>query len=422
MGRRPLDGRPRRTAGTRTRDLARHRPGRPGRLAHLVDRQHHRPQLHRETSTDEQPDDRQQLAQQPPAHRRPGGHRLPGRHGRLARRPRPHDDDAAATRRTTGDPASSSTQSAGVEQTAPETAPTGGVVIPGGADQANGYPTGFPQTDLGAVALQIEVAKAQVGFDYDQAVTVAGLYADPADKAVFEERARDAVALRRQQAGVPKDGDVPAPASYAVTPIAYTLEELGTDYYAVNLLSYVTLTTADGEVKDGLYAGTQLMRWLEVDGAGTGGWSRAAPRTSSTWSTEGQPQAVAPDTPSSSGPAGCRSTASCPVTAPTSRPSRTSRGSLIRIGIGALAVLLLTTLLGAASTLQPPAAAAADTATSTTLTTAAPVRRVRPRSDRRPPPSAQPQAGLPGPRRAVRPRRRRARLRRRPDRLRQGRS
>jgi len=118
---------------------------------------------------------------------------------------------------TTGDPSSLSTQSSGVEQTAPETAPTDGVVIPGGADQANGYPTGFPQTDLGAVALQIEVAKAQVGFDYDQAVTVAGLYADPADKAVFEERARDAVALRRQQAGVPRDGDVPTPASYAET-------------------------------------------------------------------------------------------------------------------------------------------------------------------------------------------------------------
>ncbi len=60
------------------------------------------------------------------------------------------------------------------------------------------------------------------------------------------------------------------------------------------------------------------------------------------------------------------------MTAPTNRRSRTGRGSLIRVGIGALAVLLLTTLLGAASTLQPPAAAAADTATSTTLSTAAP--------------------------------------------------
>ena len=199
--------------------------------------------------------------------------------------------------KTTGDPASSSTQATGVEQTAPETAPTGGVVIPGGADQANGYPTGFPQTDLGAVALQIEVAKAQVGFDYDQAVTVAGLYADPADKAVFEERARDAVALRRQQTGVPKDGDVPAPASYAVTPIAYTLEELGTDYYAVNLLSYVTLTTADGEVKDGLYAGTQLMRWLEVDGVWDWRLVQGSSEDIEHLVQQGQPQAVAPNSP-----------------------------------------------------------------------------------------------------------------------------
>jgi hypothetical protein len=198
---------------------------------------------------------------------------------------------------TTGDPSSLSTQSSGVEQTAPETAPTDGVVIPGGADQANGYPTGFPQTDLGAVALQIEVAKAQVGFDYDQAVTVAGLYADPADKAVFEERARDAVALRRQQAGVPRDGDVPTPASYAVTPIAYSLEELGTDYYAVNLLSYVTLTTAEGEVKDGLYAGTQLMRWLEVDGVWDWRLVQGSSEDIEHLVQEGQPQAVAPTTP-----------------------------------------------------------------------------------------------------------------------------
>ena len=173
-------------------------------------------------------------------------------------------------------------------------------MIPTGADQVDGYPTRFPRTDLGAVALQVEVAKAQVGFDYDQAAAVAGLYANPEDKAVFEQRARDAVALRRQQAGVPKEGDVPPPASYAVTPIAYTLEELDTGYYAVNLLSYVTLTTADGEVSDVLYAGTQLMRWLEVDsgpGWATGDWSRAAPQDIEHLVSTGQPQAVAPGTP-----------------------------------------------------------------------------------------------------------------------------
>jgi len=213
-----------------------------------------------------------------------------GAHGRTG------DHLGGSDQTITSGPASSSTQSASVEQTAPETAPKGGVVIPGGADQAGGYPTGFPQTDLGAVALQIEVAKAQAGFDYDQAVTIAGRYADPADKAVFEERARNAVTLRRQQAGVGKDGDVPAPASYAVTPIAYTLEELGTDYYAVNLLSYLTLTTADGEVKDGLYAGTQLMRWLEVDGVWDWRLVQGSSEDIEHLVSEGQPQAVAPNT------------------------------------------------------------------------------------------------------------------------------
>ena len=259
-------------------------------------------------------------------------------------------DDVAGSDNTTSD-LTSSTQPSGVEQTAPETAPIGGVVIPGGADQADGYPTGFPQTDLGAVALQIEVAKAQVGFDYDQAVTVAGLYADPADKAVFEERARDAVALRRQQAGVGKDGDVPAPASYAVTPIAYTLEELGTDYYAVNLLSYLTLTTADGEVKDGLYAGTQLMRWLRGRwclGLATGpGQHRGHPAPGrGRPAAGGRPQHACVQ----AGRLGADQR-SPPVTAGTS-----SERGLVRLGVGALTVLLLTTLLGAATTLQPPAA------------------------------------------------------------------
>lgn len=209
-------------------------------------------------------------------------------------------DDNSGTDKTAGD-SSSRTNQAGqnvsVDQVAPETAPADGVVIPTGADQVDGYPTRFPQTDLGAVALQVEVAKAQVGFDYDQAAAVAGLYADPEDKVVFEQRARDAVAMRRQQAGVPKEGDVPPPASYAVTPIAYTLEELDTGYFAVNLLSYVTLTTANGKVSDGLYAGTQLMRWLEVDGVWDWRLVQGSSEDIEHLVQEGQPQAVAPNTP-----------------------------------------------------------------------------------------------------------------------------
>ncbi len=203
------------------------------------------------------------------------------------------DDDSGGPDATGGDNSSQTVENASVEQVAPDTAPVDGVVIPTGDDQVDGYPTGFPATDLGAVALQVELAKAQLGFDFDQAVTVARLYANPEDKAVFEERSRAAVALRRQQAGVAKEGDVPAPASYAVTPVAFTLEELDTGYYAVNLLSYVTLTTVDGQVKDSLYAGTQLMRWLDGDWRLVQGSEADIEHLVS----EGQPQAVAPGTP-----------------------------------------------------------------------------------------------------------------------------
>jgi hypothetical protein len=202
-------------------------------------------------------------------------------------------DDAGTSDTAGGDNSSQTVENTAVEQVAPDTAPADGVVIPTGTDQVDGHPTGFPATDLGAVALQVEVAKAQLGFDYDQAVTVAGLYANPEDKATFEERARAAVELRRKQAGVPTDGDVPAPASYALTPIAYTLEQLDTGYYAVNLLSYVTLTTADGKVHDSLYAGTQLMRWIDGDWRLVTGSEADIQHLVS----EGQPQAVAPGTP-----------------------------------------------------------------------------------------------------------------------------
>jgi hypothetical protein len=230
-------------------------------------------------------------------------------------------DDKAADRDSTtsadtsdesaGDSSGGSVGGSGSEQLAPESAavaPADGVTLPTGSTQAEGYATGFPYTDLGAVALQVELARAQVGFDHDQAATVALVHSEAADQAVFERRSRDAVALRRQQAGVPAEGQVPAPASYALTPVAYTLEELDTDYYAVNLLSYVTLTDVDGETRDGLYAGTQLVRWVAdpepdpdpdayADGGG-GDWKAVVGSTADLESliAQGQPKAVAPET------------------------------------------------------------------------------------------------------------------------------
>lgn len=191
---------------------------------------------------------------------------------------------------------------AGSARLAPDSAaaaPTEGVTLPPGSAQTEGYATGFPYTDLGAVALQVELAKAQLGFDYDQAAAVARVYADPADQAVFEQRSRDAVALRREQAGVPAEGEVSAPASYAVTPVAYTLEELDTDYYVVNLLSYITLTSVDGESRDGLYAGTQLVRWVADASTDNGGDWKVVEGSSTDIERlvgQGQPGAVAPGT------------------------------------------------------------------------------------------------------------------------------
>lgn len=212
------------------------------------------------------------------------------------------DRDGGATANTSGESAGSTSGGSASERLAPENAaaaPADGVSLPTGATHTDGYATGFPYTDLGAVALQVELAKAQIGFDYDQAATVAQLYSDPADQAVFEQRSHDAVALRRQQASVPAEGQVPAPASYAVTPKAYTLTELDTDYYVVNLLSYVTLTSVDGEARDGLYAGTQLVRWVADPDAENGGdWKVVEGSTTDLENlvAQGQPKAVAPET------------------------------------------------------------------------------------------------------------------------------
>lgn len=154
------------------------------------------------------------------------------------------------------------------KQESPQTSPKGGVVLPKGVDQVRGQTTGFPYTNLGAVATQVAVSRAQIGFDYDTATTAVATYAAPQETAVFEQRARLAVATRRRAAGVPAEGPVPAPASYAVTPVAYHLQQLATDYYAVTLLSYITLTTSGGKSKDGFYAGTGLVKWVPTKPVG----------------------------------------------------------------------------------------------------------------------------------------------------------
>lgn len=135
--------------------------------------------------------------------------------------------------------------------------------LPGGSHQVDGLPTGFPHDELGAVATAVSVTRAQIGFDPDQAATVAGVYAVPAERAAFEDLARNAVGNRREQAGLSPTQEPPAPTAYAATPLAYTVTEVAPDQYAVHLLSWITLTSTTAEAKDHLYVGTQLLTWSD---------------------------------------------------------------------------------------------------------------------------------------------------------------
>lgn len=220
---------------------------------------------------------------------------------------------SAGTTASAGSSGSSGSSSSAIGRTSPS-APTptsapdpaiDGVVLPKGSDTEDGYPTRFGRSDLGAVAAQVALAQAQIGFDYDQAAQVARIYTAPEDASALVQRSRAAVLQRRRQAGVPATSAVPAPATYAMTPLAFTVTDfdnrldnrldngLKRDCVVVNLLSYVTLTTTDGASRDSLYAGTQLYAWVDGD------WKvvEASEADLARLAAQGQPQAAAQGTP-----------------------------------------------------------------------------------------------------------------------------
>lgn len=135
--------------------------------------------------------------------------------------------------------------------------------LPAGSHQVDGLPTGFPHDELGAVATAVAATRAQIGFDPGQAAAVAGVYAAPTERVAFEDLAWNAVGNRREQAGLSPTQEPPAPTAYAATPLAYTVNEVAPDQYAVHLLSWITLTSTTAEVKDHLYVGTQLLTWSD---------------------------------------------------------------------------------------------------------------------------------------------------------------
>lgn len=157
-----------------------------------------------------------------------------------------------------------------VERTLPVVPPTGGVVLPAGKAAADGYQVGFPHTDAGAVAAAVEITRAQVGFNYEQAAAAARAYAAPDDIAMLTSRAREAVGYRRHQLGIAPLGAVAAPAAFALTPFAFQIRKMDTSCYAVTVLSLASTTSTRGRMRNVYYAGTQLIRWVDDD------WKTAA--------------------------------------------------------------------------------------------------------------------------------------------------
>ncbi len=118
--------------------------------------------------------------------------------------------------------------------------------------------------EAGVVATTAELARAQIGFDYAQAETIATAYAAPGSGPYYASRARAAVRARRTAAGLGLTGEPRAPASFAVTPLAYRVTSVAPDRYAVHLLSWVTLTTVEARMRDHAQVDTYLLAWSDA--------------------------------------------------------------------------------------------------------------------------------------------------------------
>ncbi|GAB3991018.1 hypothetical protein [Nocardioides marmoraquaticus] len=168
--------------------------------------------------------------------------------------------------------------------------------LPMAATSQDGHPVGFPRTADGAAAMVVGLNRAQIGLDYDDALTTIRTYAAETDQTFFDDLATSAIAQRRKTLGVPveagseagsegggEDADVLAPAGYAQTPIGYQVEEYGADRYLVSVINEVSATTANGQVERSAYVGQQLVAWnpdtqrATDDGGVSGDWELVEP-------------------------------------------------------------------------------------------------------------------------------------------------
>lgn len=140
---------------------------------------------------------------------------------------------------------------------------TGPVALPDGSVTVNGFPVGFPPTDLGSVAAAVALARVQIGFDYETASRAARAYGD-GDPDSLAARSEQAVAGRRDALGVPVRGSAPAPASFALTPYAFRVTLISPGRNQVDVLSLISSTTTRGAVTGQRYVGTQVVAWSDT--------------------------------------------------------------------------------------------------------------------------------------------------------------
>lgn len=139
----------------------------------------------------------------------------------------------------------------------------GPVALPDGSVTVNGFPVGFPPTDLGSVAAAVSLARVQIGFDYETASRAARAYGD-GDPDSLVARSQQAVAERRNALGVPVRGPAPAPASFALTPYAFRVTPISPGRDQVDVLSLISSTTTRGAVTVQRYVGTQVVAWSDT--------------------------------------------------------------------------------------------------------------------------------------------------------------
>jgi hypothetical protein len=154
-----------------------------------------------------------------------------------------------------------------VDPGAPSSTQDGGtdLILPQPTTYTGGIPTGYPNTQAGAVAAAYGYSRIATGLDVAATLRTAESIADPSSGWFLRERSRmaDGLVAQRKTLGLPATGPT-GMALVTVTPSGYRV-----DPSPSGMLTVLTLNVVDTETADGtMGTGTIVFRWnLRWDGA-----------------------------------------------------------------------------------------------------------------------------------------------------------